>query len=269
MRKLSLSLALIVALMMCSCTSKKNTLAAQPLVEPKAQAKPIRYIKDTDATTYKIVVVVNKVKDNVPKSFVCEICLVFGKPRPVNEPKPEWMKAMEKKLQQPYTFNFEGTPFTDVISQIQHRTGLIFLIAPDAFDGIVEQLNSNVDPSYPMKLETVLNWITKMANVKWSLKDEAIYIERIDAPADEDITYEKFKEFQKFVLANESQLRERTILILQKYDSAELTNKTPAIIQELKTELEKTVVELTKDLKKPYQPGILRNINIPEFKFQP
>jgi flagellar basal body-associated protein FliL len=86
---------------------------------------------------------------------------------------------------------------------------------------------------------------------------------------DKPVTAAKVEEFSKFMKDNESFLRERVLMFLQAYDDKALSENPSGVIEELKKRLREDINKFTEGLETAEPPEMLRDINVPMFKFQP
>ncbi|MHC5055049.1 MAG: hypothetical protein ACYTKD_10075 [Planctomycetota bacterium] len=97
-----------------------------------------------------------------------------GKPKAEERKADEPAKTPPKRAptSSPTSFEFNGTPMKDAVSQMQTLTGLNIILHPDlaeANPAITLRVKN-------MRLGTALNWICRLADAKYVLMDEAIYI---------------------------------------------------------------------------------------------
>ncbi|MFW6164050.1 MAG: tetratricopeptide repeat protein [Planctomycetota bacterium] len=93
------------------------------------------------------------------------------------EPEP-WERAIREKLRtQKVTFDFVETPLPDVLAFISSLTDTTIILDPDAVQGPAPAITLRVSD---MSLERALNWICRLANLKYSLKNEALYVAHPD-----------------------------------------------------------------------------------------
>ena len=92
-----------------------------------------------------------------------------------DEVEEEWRASVQNKMKQEVTFVWDENSLVEVIDFLRRTTGVNYVISPEV-EG---------DPSIPpitlagtMKLETVLDWITELTDVKRALRNEAIYFSK-------------------------------------------------------------------------------------------
>jgi len=97
------------------------------------------------------------------------------KPREIGAGKEEpWMAAMNDRLEQRVTFDFQDTPFEDVVGFLRQVTGVNIIVAPSviaASGGGAVTLKVK-----DMRFGDALKWILELTSLKMALQDQAIYI---------------------------------------------------------------------------------------------
>ena len=97
------------------------------------------------------------------------------KPREIGASKEEpWMAAMKDRLEQRVTFDFQDTPFEDVVGFLRQVTGVNIIVAPSviAADGGGAVTLKVKD----MRFGDALKWILELTSLRMALQDQAIYI---------------------------------------------------------------------------------------------
>lgn len=87
---------------------------------------------------------------------------------------PEWAKEIDRKLERKVSFEFAETPLTEAVAFLQTLTEVNMIIQPDAAEGkgstpITLKVTN-------MTLRLALDWILKLADLDYALKDHAIFI---------------------------------------------------------------------------------------------
>jgi RNA polymerase sigma factor (sigma-70 family) len=87
-----------------------------------------------------------------------------------------WKKALLDKMQTKVTFEFKETPLTDAIAMMRGITGVNFVLDPKvAKESTLISLRVT-----DMKAELAMDWIAKLANVEFELKDDAVVFRKAD-----------------------------------------------------------------------------------------
>jgi tetratricopeptide (TPR) repeat protein len=95
------------------------------------------------------------------------------------EPPPEWETRLRETLTKPVSFDFVETPLQDVLSFLSSLVGTTIVLDPEAVKDKAPSVTLRVNN---MRLETALNWVCKLMGLRYSLRDEAIYISnRVDS----------------------------------------------------------------------------------------
>ncbi len=90
--------------------------------------------------------------------------------------KPLSVLAIEAKLKQPVTVNFDKQPLGDAISFLQNYTGLNIALDPKALSDENVTTASPVDLKGSMKLETVLKLVLKPLGLTYKVEDDVLLI---------------------------------------------------------------------------------------------
>ena len=97
------------------------------------------------------------------------------KPREIGAGKEEpWMAAMKDRLEQRVTFDFQDTPFEDVVGFLRQVTGVNIIVAPTviaAAGGGTVTLKVK-----DMRFGDALKWILELTSLKMALQDQAIFV---------------------------------------------------------------------------------------------
>jgi len=91
------------------------------------------------------------------------------------EMEPEaWERQLREKLSsQKISFDFVETPLPDVLSFLGSLTDVSIILDPDTLMDESPTVTLRVNE---MSLERALNWICKLVNLRYGLKNEAIYV---------------------------------------------------------------------------------------------
>ncbi|MBM4038495.1 MAG: hypothetical protein FJ290_08270 [Planctomycetes bacterium] len=89
----------------------------------------------------------------------------------------EWERKIKESLNKKVTFDFVETPLPDVVNFLSSLVDVtIVLDTPAVKDAPNVTLRVN-----EMRLQSALNWILKLVALKYTLKDEAIFISKAEA----------------------------------------------------------------------------------------
>ena len=89
----------------------------------------------------------------------------------------EWERRIKESLNKKVTFDFVETPLQDVVNFLSSLVDVtIVLDTPAVKDAPNVTLRVN-----EMRLQSALNWILKLVALKYTLKDEAIFISKAEA----------------------------------------------------------------------------------------
>jgi len=89
----------------------------------------------------------------------------------------EWERRIKESLNKKVTFDFVETPLPDVVNFLSSLVDVtIVLDTPAVKDAPNVTLRVN-----EMRLQSALNWILKLVALKYTLKDEAIFISKAEA----------------------------------------------------------------------------------------
>ena len=90
--------------------------------------------------------------------------------------EPSWMKQIRAKLDRKVSFEFVDTPLSEAINFLQTLTHVNMIIDPRATGGGADvPINLKVSD---MSLGLALEWILKLAELDYALKDNAIFISK-------------------------------------------------------------------------------------------
>ena len=96
------------------------------------------------------------------------------KPREIGVGKEEtWMAGMHDRLEQRVTFDFQDTPFEDVVGFLRQVTGVNIIVSPS----VAAKGGSTVTLKVKdMRFGDSLKWIMELTSLKYALQDQAIFI---------------------------------------------------------------------------------------------
>jgi len=95
------------------------------------------------------------------------------------EEEPVWMPELKAKLDQKVSFDFVETPLADVVTFLTTITNATIILDNKSLENL--QHNEVTLRVNDMKLSTALEWILKLVNLEYALKEGAIYIGTADA----------------------------------------------------------------------------------------
>jgi type II secretory pathway component HofQ len=86
----------------------------------------------------------------------------------------DWKKAIRTKLEQKVSFDFVDVPLEDVVQFLRHLTDLTIVLDPKAVEsGDPKPITLRVTE---MPLGRALDWIVRLADLKYVLRDNAVFI---------------------------------------------------------------------------------------------
>ena len=98
------------------------------------------------------------------------------KPREIGISKEEpWMAPMRATLDQRVTFDFQDTPFDEVVNFLRQVTGTNIIVAPTV-QGAAAGGGAVTLKVKDMRYGDALKWILELTSLKMALKDQAIFI---------------------------------------------------------------------------------------------
>ncbi|MBI2190986.1 MAG: hypothetical protein HYU36_03240 [Planctomycetes bacterium] len=89
----------------------------------------------------------------------------------------EWKKGILQQMEKRVSFDFVDTPLQDVMAFLQNLTGVNIVLDPQATGGGDASVTLRVND---MRLSAAMEWILRLVNLKYVLRDEAIYISTSD-----------------------------------------------------------------------------------------
>ena len=101
------------------------------------------------------------------------------------EAKPqEWEARIKEAMGTKISFDFVETPLQDVISFISSLTDVTIVLDSEAIKDEPPTVTLRVND---MRLEAALNWVLKLVSLKYTLKDEAIFVSKPERIHDKPI----------------------------------------------------------------------------------
>ena len=88
---------------------------------------------------------------------------------------PEWEARIKEAMGTKISFDFVETPLQDVISFISSLTDVTIVLDSEAIKDQPPTVTLRVND---MRLEAALNWVLKLVNLKYTLKDEAVFVSK-------------------------------------------------------------------------------------------
>ncbi|MBI2192880.1 MAG: hypothetical protein HYU36_12950 [Planctomycetes bacterium] len=89
------------------------------------------------------------------------------------EEEPEWKRNIKSQMEKRISFDFVDTPLVDVVQFLNNLTGANFVLDPKAVAGQDTPVTLKVND---MRLGAAIEWILRLVNLSYTLKDEAIFI---------------------------------------------------------------------------------------------
>jgi len=86
-----------------------------------------------------------------------------------------WKADIRKKLQRKVTFEFVDTPLDEAISFLRSLANVTMIVDPKVLAGGAPTINLRVTD---MSLDLALEWILKLADLEYALRDNAIFISK-------------------------------------------------------------------------------------------
>jgi len=90
--------------------------------------------------------------------------------------EPQWKKDVRRKLDRKVTFEFVDTPLSEAIQFLQTLTETTIILDSKAFEGGVGANTPITLKVTKMPLRTALRWILRLADLDYTLKNEAVFI---------------------------------------------------------------------------------------------
>jgi len=84
-----------------------------------------------------------------------------------------WKKQVFTQLEKRVSFDFLDTPLADVVAFLQNLTGVNMVLDPAAIQGDDVPVTLKVND---MRLGAALDWILRLANLQYTLRDEAVFV---------------------------------------------------------------------------------------------
>jgi hypothetical protein len=110
------------------------------------------------------------------------------------EPQPSWKAALEKKLENKVTFDFNDTKLEDATGFLQTLTNVPIILDPEVIAKGAPILTLRVQE---MTARNSLEWIVRLGDLNFDIRDEAIYIFKGDMP--QHVVAYKPEHFEKHV----------------------------------------------------------------------
>ncbi len=96
----------------------------------------------------------------------------------------EWEARIREAMGKKISFDFVETPLQDVIAFISSLTDVTIVLDQEAIRDEAPTVTLRVND---MRLEAALNWVLKLVNLKYTLKDEAIFVSKPDRIHDKPV----------------------------------------------------------------------------------
>jgi general secretion pathway protein D len=90
--------------------------------------------------------------------------------------EPEWKRMIARKLDRKVTFEFVDTPLSEALQFLQTLTETTIILDPRAFDAGGGDNTPITLKVTNMPLRTALKWILRLADLDFTLKNEAVFI---------------------------------------------------------------------------------------------
>jgi len=87
----------------------------------------------------------------------------------------EWEARIKEAMGKKISFDFVETPLQDVIAFISSLTDVTIVLDAEAIRDEAPTVTLRVND---MRLEAALNWVLKLVNLKYTLKDEAVFVSK-------------------------------------------------------------------------------------------
>ncbi|MBE7462432.1 MAG: hypothetical protein HS116_02960 [Planctomycetes bacterium] len=87
----------------------------------------------------------------------------------------QWKQDIKKKLQRKVSFEFVDTPLDEAITFLRSLTNVTMIVDPKVLEGGAAPINLRVTD---MTLELALEWILRLAELDYALKDNAVFISK-------------------------------------------------------------------------------------------
>ena len=95
-----------------------------------------------------------------------------------------WEKNVYQQLEKRVSFDFLDTPLADVIAFLQNLTGVNMVLDPGAVEGDDTPITLKVED---MRLAAALDWILRLVDLKYALRDEALFVSSPDRLEDKTV----------------------------------------------------------------------------------
>ena len=87
----------------------------------------------------------------------------------------EWEGRINEAMGKKISFDFVETPLQDVIAFVSSLTDVTIVLDAEAIKDEAPTVTLRVND---MRLEAALNWVLKLVNLKYTLKDEAVFVSK-------------------------------------------------------------------------------------------
>jgi hypothetical protein len=147
----------------------------------KRKVETDRHWQETRAWTVPQSELVYMPRDRFEEVRARTVATAFGG----EEVKPqEWELRIQEAMNKKISFDFVETPLQDVISFISSLTDVTIVLDQEAIRDEAPTVTLKVND---MRLEAALNWVLKLVNLKYTLKDEAVFISKPDRIHDKPV----------------------------------------------------------------------------------
>jgi len=96
----------------------------------------------------------------------------------------EWEARIREAMGKKISFDFVETPLQDVIAFVSSLTDVTIVLDAEAIKDEAPTVTLRVND---MRLEAALNWVLKLVNLKYTLKDEAVFVSKPERIHDKPI----------------------------------------------------------------------------------
>ncbi|MFW6162009.1 MAG: tetratricopeptide repeat protein [Planctomycetota bacterium] len=157
----------------------RNKLIEQALKKRKVETE--RHWQQTRAYTVPQTEIVYMPREQFEEVRARTVATAFGG----EETEPEaWEARIKEAMGKKVSFDFVETPLQDVIAFISSLTDVTIVLDQEAIRGEEPTVTLRVDD---MRLEAALNWVLKLVNLKYTLKNEAIFVSKPESIHDKPV----------------------------------------------------------------------------------
>jgi tetratricopeptide (TPR) repeat protein len=89
----------------------------------------------------------------------------------------DWEKRIKESMNKKISFDFVETPLQDVVAFISNLADVAIVLDADAVKDEPRNVTLRVND---MRLQSALNWVLKLVSLKYTLKDEAVFISKAE-----------------------------------------------------------------------------------------